>query len=123
MHVTARLLNGRASPSKRARIEAFFDEGDVLYCLRWSKDHHWIEAEAGEGGTVWVWWEYLNEQEEEYSVWWNDSGTRIKIRKEPFGRVVGYLKRDGEVVVDRIVFGWGKCERGWIDLQFLTEED
>lgn len=121
--VTAKLLNGRATPSKKAKVEALFDRGDVLKAYDWSESHHWIEVEGGETGTVWVWWEYLTEQTEDYSVWINDYGTDIKIRREPFGRVTGYLKRGKEVVVTQIVLGWGKCDNGWIELKFLTEED
>jgi hypothetical protein len=123
MRVTAKQLNGRANPSKKASIEARFDRGDVVEAYDWSENHHWIEVIGGETGSVWVWYAYLNEQEEEYTVWWNDYGGKVKIRKEPFGTVTGYLSKNGEVVIDRIVLGWGHCSKGWIDLRYLTEED
>ena len=108
MYVTAKLLNGRAAPSKKSMVEARFDRGDILECWQWSEKHHWIEVTGGETGTVWVCWEYVTERLDE-SVWWNGSGKKVKIRKEPFGTVIGYLKPDGEIVVDRIVLGWGHC--------------
>ena len=122
MYVTASHLNGRARPSKKSKIEALFDYGDVVDAWQWSPKHHWIEVSGGETGTVWVCWEYLTERLDE-STWWNGSGKKVKIRKEPFGTVIGYLPRDGEVVVDRVIFGWGHCNKGWINLEYLTEEN
>ena len=123
VYVTAKLLNGRARPSKKSTIEARFDKGDILQAIYWSDNHHWVEVIGGETGTVWVWWEYINEQKEEYTTWWNNWGSKVKIRKEPFGTVIGYLKNGGEVDIDRIVLGWGHTSKGWIDLRYLTEED
>lgn len=120
--VTANMLNGRAKPGKQSSVEAVFDRGDILEALGWSENHHWIEVRGGETGTVWVWWGYVSERTDE-TRWWNNCGTKVKIRKEPFGTVTKYLKRGGEVVVDQIVLGWGHCSDGWIDLSYLTEED
>lgn len=120
--VTANRLNGRMQPSKKSQVVAFFDKGDKLIAYEWSEKHHWIEVEGGENGTCWVCWEYVTERTEPFTVW-NNWGTKIKIRKEPFGRVVGYLKNDAEVVIDRVVLGWGHCSKGWIDLKYVTEED
>ena len=123
MYVTASQLNGRAEPSKKAMIEAQFDHLDEVRVISWSKNHHWIEVIGGETGTVWVWWEYLSEQQEDYTTWWNEYGSAVKIRKEPYGKVIGYLKKGKEVVVTQTIFGWGKTDKGWIDLSYLTEED
>lgn len=122
MYVTASLLNGRATPSKKATVEARFDRGDDVETLGWSKNHHWIEVIGGETGTVWVWWEYLTERTDEFYVW-NNYGSKVKIRSEPFGRVIGYLKNDGELIIDRVIFGWGHSKQGWVNLEYLTEED
>jgi uncharacterized protein YgiM (DUF1202 family) len=123
MYVSTRLLNGRAEPSKKSTVEARFDKGDALQAYGWSKNHHWIEVDGGETGTVWVWYEYVNEQTSDYSVWWNDYGHKVKIRKEPYGTVIGYLKAGKEVTITQIILGWGKCDKGWIDLRYLSEED
>ena len=122
MFVTASLLNGRAKPNKNSSVEAKFDHGDEVTAFDWSPDHHWIEIKGGETGTVWVWWEYLTERTDEFLVW-NNWGTKIKIRSAPYGRVIGYLKRDGELWIDKVVLGWGHSNRGWIELKYLTEED
>lgn len=123
LYVTAKLLNGRCRPSKKAKVESLFDRGDRLEAYDWSKNHHWIEVKGGESGTVWVWYEYVTEQTEDYSVWINDYGSKIKIRKEPFGKVIGYLDKGKELVITQVLLGWGKCDRGWIELRYLTEED
>ena len=120
--VTASILNGRAKPKRTASVEAFFDEGDTLTALGWSKNHHWIEVKGGETGTVWVWWEYVTERTDEVMMW-NCSGSKVKIRKEPYGTVIAHLKKDGEVLIEQVLFGWGRCKQGWIDLQYLMEED
>lgn len=122
MYVTASLLNGRATPSKKASVEARFDKGDEVTAFWWSENHRWIEVLGGETGTVWVWWEYLTQRTDEFPVW-NNWGTKIKIRSEPFGRVIGYLKQDGELLIDKVVLGWGHSPRGWVELKYLTEED
>ena len=122
MYVTASLLNGRASPSKKATVEARFDNGDEVTALWWSGNHNWVEVVGGETGTVWVWWEYLTERTDEFVVW-NDYGTKVKIRNRPYGTVIGYLKKDGELWIDQVIFGWGHSNRGWVDLRYLTEED
>ncbi len=123
LFVTASQLNGRARPSKKATVEASFFKGDELKALGWSRDQKWVEVEGGETGTVWVWWEYVDEQEEDISVWWNGYGSRVRIRKTPEGRVCGYLKKDAEIEITQVVLGWGKSNRGWIDLSYLTKED
>lgn len=122
MYVTASLLNGRAAPSKRSTVEARFDRGDPVSAFEWDEKHHWIEVIGGETGTVWVWWEYLTERTDEFWVW-NDYGSKVKIRSEPFGKVTGYLKKGGELLIDQVLFGWGHSKRGWVNLYYLTEED
>ena len=122
MTVTASLVNGRAKDSKRSSVESRFDLGDSVRAIRMSKNHHWIEVIGGETGTVWIWWEYLTERTDEFRVW-NSSGSTIKVRKEPFGTVIGYLKKEAEAIIDQVIFGWGRTERGWIDLNYTTEED
>lgn len=120
--VTATLLNGRAEPKKKSEVTARFDNGDVLTAISWSKNHHWIEVRGGETGTSWVWWQYLTETEE-LKYFYNDTNSKVKIRKEPYGRVIGYLKKGNEILVDQTLFGWGHCSKGWVDLNYLREED
>ena len=120
-YVTASLLNGRAKPSKKSSIEARFDYGDSITAIDWSNNHHWIEVNGGETGTVWVWWEYVTERTDEFTAT-NNNSYKVKIRQEPGGRLVGYLKPGKTVEIDRVIFGWGHCSKGWIDLDYLTEE-
>ena len=121
MYVTASLLNGRSKPSKKSSVEARFDCNDLVTAVGWSDNHHWIEVYGGETGTVWVWWEYVTERTDEF-VATNDQKYKVKIRKEPYGRLSGYLKPGKSVNIDRVIFGWGHCSKGWIELDYLTEE-
>ena len=123
--VTARLLNGRMSPSKGALKTAFFDRGDILELTgRWSDDNCWVEVYAGEAGACWVARQYVNERTEPFMVV-NRDYNRVKIRKKPSekGRVSGYLRKNREVQITQVLLGWGKCKLGWIDLYYVEEED
>jgi hypothetical protein len=123
MTVIADCLNGRSAPRKTAFVEARFSFEDPVEAIRWSKDHNWIEVYGGETGTVWVWYEYVTERYGDYMVFINDCSGKVKIRKKPYGRVIGYLKNEDEVFIEQVVLGWGRCSKGWIDLSFLTEEE
>lgn len=123
--VTARLLNGRMSPSKGAMKTAFFDSGDRLELTGWwSDDYNWVEVYAGEAGACWVARQYVTERTESFVVA-NTEYDKIKIRKKPSdkGKVIGYLKRGREVEITQVILGWGKCKSGWIDLYYVQEED
>lgn len=123
MYVTAKLLNGRATPSKKGTKEALFDKGDKVQATgEWSKDHHWVEIIGGETGTVWCDIRYLTERKGAFMVR-NNGSTPVKIRKNPFnGKLTGYLKKGKAVVIEQVVLGWGRCEKGWINLYYVDEE-
>lgn len=123
--VTARLLNGRMTPSKGAMKTAFFDKGDTVELTgRWSDDHDWVEVIAGEAGTCWVARQYVNEISEPFMVY-NRDYKKVKIRKKPSdkSKVTGYLRKDHEIQIDKVILGWGKCDLGWIDLYYVEVED
>lgn len=123
--VTARLLNGRMTPSKGAMKTAFFDRGDVVELTgRWSDDHDWVEVVAGEAGTCWVARQYVTERTESFTVY-NRDYKKVKIRKKPYdkSKVAGYLRKDREIEITKVLLGWGKCKLGWIDLYYVEEED
>lgn len=123
LYVTANLLNGRSNPSKKSTVEARFDKGDVITATgKWSKDHHWIEVIGGETGTVWVYADYVNENDCEYIFAINSRFKSIKIRTKPFnGKITGYLKKGHPIKVYRVVLGWGKTTKGWIDMTLVEE--
>ena len=123
--VTARLLNGRMTPSKQAIKVGFFDRGDTLELTgRWSNDHDWIEVVGGDSGACWVARQFVNELSEPITVINNDY-KKIKIRKKPYekSKVTGYLRRGREIEITQVLLGWGKCKLGWIDLYYVQEED
>ena len=123
LYVTATLLNGRATPSKRGSIEARFDKYDsVVPTGEWSTNYEWVEVYGGETGVVWCSIKYLTEIFEPVR-YFNRSKGKVKIRKKPFiGKVISYLKPGKTVEITQIVNGWGKCKRGWIDMSYLEEE-
>lgn len=120
--MTVKLLNGRATPSKKAKIEAFFDKGDELTATgQWSDDHHWIEVIGGETGTVWVYANYVSERKAHIFVA-NENYRKVKIRARPFdGKITGYLKRNKMIEVTNVILGWGKTSKGWIDMRYVEE--
>lgn len=123
--VTAKLLNGRMTPSKGAMKTAFFDRGDILDLTGyWSEDHEWVEVYAGEAGACWVARAYINERTGPFTVI-NRDYNKVKIRKKPTekSRAVGYLKQGRELQITQVLLGWGKCKQGWIDLYYVEEED
>lgn len=124
LYVTANVLNARAEPTKKATVEARFDHGDIVQPTgRISKDRKWIEICAGEAGTAWVYYEYVTERVAPYTAT-NANNGKIKIRKLPgSGRVTGYVKRGKSVEIDQVIFCWGHCRQGWVDLDYLIEED
>ena len=121
--VTANHLNGRSAPGKKNRIEAMFDEGDILEATgNWNKNYTWVEVKGGEDGTVWCDIRYVNALSEPVTMTYEGKG-KVKIRKSPVdGTVIGYLKSGKEVEITQVVLGWGKCKKGWIDIGYLTEE-
>ena len=122
LYVTANLLNGRANPRKTATIEARFDHGDDLEPTGdWSDDHHWIEVRGGETLTVWVYIDYVTERKTEFKAK-NTKFKKVKIRSRPIdGKLQGYLKKGKTVTITRVVLGWGRCSKGWIDMSYLEE--
>ena len=120
--VKASRLNGRAYPRKTASIEAVFDRDDPLKTTgKWSRDHRWIEVEGGETGTVWVKISYISERRGTILVK-NTEHKKVKVRKHPIdGRVIAYVRKGESVDISQIVLGWGKCAKGWVDLNYLTE--
>lgn len=123
LYVTATLLNGRATPSKKATVEARFDKYDIVKATgEWSKNHEWVEVCGGETGTVWCAVKYLSEITQPV-IYRNMSQSKIKIRKKPFnGTVVKYLKPNKTIEILQIVNGWGRSKSGWIDISYLVED-
>ena len=124
LYVTASVLNARAEQTKKAMVEARFDKGDALAPTgRISRDRKWIEIYAGEAGTAWVYYEYVTERVAPYTVI-NENNGKIKIRKLPGeGRVTGYVKRGKSIEIDQVIFNYGHCRQGCVDLDYLIEED
>lgn len=124
LYVTANRLNGRSAPRKTGFVECIFDYGDSLVATgKWSLDHKWVEVYGGEMDKVWVDIRYVTEIKENITVR-NLHPNKFRIRSKPFdGKVRGYLKKNGTLVISQVVLGWGKCSKGWVDLDYLIVED
>ena len=123
MTVIASQLNGRAYPTTKSVQEAFFDYGDRIEATgKWSDDYQWVEVVGSESGTTWCKAQYLTERTESFTVI-NEGRKAVKIRKSPVdGKVVGYLKAGKTLKISQVILGWGKCQSGWIDLEYLCED-
>lgn len=124
LYVTANRLNGRSRPSKKSSIEAIFDKGDELITTgQWSDNYQWIEVYGGETGTVWCKAEYLTERYSAFTVV-NLNPGKIKIRSKPInGKITGYLKSNQRIDIYQSILGWGRTDKGWIDLSWLIIEE
>lgn len=113
-------LNGRAEPSKNARVEARFDDGETVEALGYHNG--WVQVIGGESGTVWCSLEYLSATLET-ARYRNTSGGRVFIRDDIEGRKTGLTVDANKVVtVRRQLNGWGYIGTGWVNLHFFEEE-
>lgn len=114
-------LNGRAAPSKSARVEAHFPNGEALEAV--SYHDGWVEVIGGETGTVWCSQKYLSSSQEARK-YRNTSGGRVFVRDEINGRKTGLEVRSDKVVtIYRQIDGWGYIGTGWVDLTYFEEEN
>lgn len=122
LYVTCNSLNCRQSPRKNSFVVTELEKGQMIEGTgRWSRNHQWVEIHHPEFGNLWCDYHYLTEREDSFSIetLWE---TPIKIRKNAVkGRVTGRLKRGQTVLITQVIYGWGKCSKGWIDLGYCIE--
>lgn len=120
--VTGSNLNCRMSANKHSYIVTELEKGQEIPSTgRWSKNHRWVEIDHPEFGRLWCSYEFLTERTDPFSVetLWDEP---IKIRKQPVnGRVTGYLRKGKTIEITQVILGWGKCTKGWIDLEYCIE--
>ena len=122
LYVMAGRLFGRIRPGKNHAVIVEFDMGTRLKPTgRMSKDHKWVEIETMENELCWCSVDYLTEREDVFHVYTlNDS---VKIRKVPgAGKVTGYARYEQVLEITQVVMGYGRCERGWVDLEYFIED-
>ena len=113
-------LNGRASPSKHASVEAHFENGEAVEAV--SYQDGWVEVVGGETGTVWCSQDYLSSSQST-SKYRNISGGRVFIRDGVEGRKTGLEVHTNKLVtVKRQMNGWGFIGTGWVNLSYFEEE-
>ena len=120
LYCTASSLNGRASPSINARVEAHFEYGDELEVIGYNDN--WIEVEGGETGTVFVSAKYVASSLEKVK-YKNTSGGRVIIREEPDGKKTNHWVKAGKkITISAELDGWGYiADRGWVNLSYFSE--
>ena len=119
----AELLNGRRAPKKSAKDIAWFLYGsEIERTGRWSQDHCWVEVYGGEDGVCWVNVNYISERMECFEVC-NENNDTVKIREHPgAGRVKGYARHGDKLLITQVIGCYGRCDRGWVDLDYFVEE-
>lgn len=122
MYILGNQVNGRDEPNRKGKISCLpFNEGDSVKAIFWSKNHKWVEIKGGENGTMYVFAEYLTERTDIYKVKNARSG-KVRIRRTPIdGGVSGYVKRGQIVTIYQTIFGWGRTNKGWVDLSNFYE--
>ena len=120
--VTGSNVNCRMSANKHSYIVTELDKGQEIQSTgRWSNDKKWIEIFHPEFGNLWVSYQFLTERTDSFKVE-TLCDDPVKIRKQPYnGRVVGKLRKGREVEITQVIFGWGKCKQGWLDLSYCIE--
>lgn len=122
LYCIADKLNGRAAPTKKAKVEAYFEYGDELEVVGY--DGNWIEVKGGETGTVFVSAQYVAERMEK-AKYRNVSGGRVIVRKEPCVDAKScnvFVKAKKTVTVSAVVDNWGYIEdRGWVCLDYFEK--
>lgn len=120
--VTGSNLNCRMAANKHSYVVTELEKGQEIPSTgRWSKNHRWVEIDHPEFGRLWCSYEFLTERTDSFSVetLWDEP---IKIRKQPVnGRVTGYLRKGKTIEITQVILGWGKCAKGWIDLEYCIE--
>lgn len=120
LYVICKELKGRIRPGKKYEAIVSFEMWTQLMPTgRMSKDRQWVEVMTAEGDLVWCSINYLSETTEllhVYNLW--DEGVRIR-EKPGCGRVTGIAKKEQILDITQIVMGYGKCDRGWIDMDYF----
>lgn len=114
-------LNGRAEPKKGSEILCYFYRGDCVNVLE--VKNGWAKLdEGGEASTSWVSLDFLRDDLDEETQMRVTANGRVKVRKNPNGKVIDYV-HNGDIVDIFCSFeGWGRTKRGWIDMEYLTFE-
>ena len=123
LYVTGSNLNCRMAPDRHSYVVTELEKGQEIQSTgRWSKDHKWVEIFHPEYGNLWCSCQYLTERTDIFTAetLWDEP---IKIRKQPVnGKVTGKLKKGRTIEITQVIFGWGRCKQGWIDLSYCIED-
>lgn len=121
MYILGDKVNGRETPERKGTIGCIYYTGDRVKAVNPSDNFKWIRVLGGESGTVWVYMDYISETVNDYDVK-NMMAGKVRIRKTPEkGGVVGYVKRGATVTIHQTLFGWGRTDKGWVDLSCFCE--
>lgn len=110
--------NVRELPDKASADTGNLYAGDVVTGTGYQAG--WVQVDASvEAGTGWVREDLLTLADYPTGRYTNASGGRVRIRREPDGKAVGWLKAGGTVDVIRWLdvdgAAWAVTKRGYID--------
>jgi len=115
-------LNGRAEPNMQANIECHFSDKDTVTVLDMADG--WAKVqEGGEAPFSYVKWDYLTASLDGPHPMQVASNGRVRIRNNPNGKeIVGYAENGDVVNVAFFFSGWAKTDKGWINTDYLSEQ-
>ena len=117
--------NVRESPDKDSADTGNLYAGDVVTGTGYQAG--WVQVDASvEAGTGWVREDLLTLADVPTGRYINNTGGRVNIRQEPYGKHSAWLKAGKAVDVLRWVdvdgAVWAVTKRGYIDGKYLEEE-
>ena len=123
IYTIATFLNGRRKPTTRSADIAWFSYGSVVERTgKWSRDRQWVQVLAGEENVCWLNVNYISERLEPFFVC-NENNGVVNCRKSPGkGGITGKIRHGETVLIENVIDGYGKCSKGWVDLEYLIEE-
>ena len=112
--VTIDNLNIRTGPNTDFRSVGTYAKGDEVEIL--AQVHRWGYTEKG-----WISLEYVEERIPDYNTGTGKVTIGLNIRKEPSAdsETVGSYALGETVTITEVKDGWGKTDKGWINLHYV----
>ena len=112
--VTIDNLNIRTGPNTDFRSVGTYSKGDEVEIL--AQVHRWGYTEKG-----WISLDYVEERIPDYGTGTGKVTIGLNIRKEPSAdaETVGSYALGETVTITEVKDGWGKTDKGWINLRYV----
>ena len=112
--VTIDNLNIRTGPNTSFRSVGTHKKGDEVVIL--ARVHRWGYTEQG-----WISMDYVEERVPDYTTGTGTVTIGLNIRKEPNAdsETLGSYAKGDHVTITEVKDGWGKTDKGWINLKYV----